>query len=361
MERVYNFSPGSSILPLPVLEQAQRELVSYGNTGTSVMEMSHRTPAYEAIIKGAEKSLRDIMGISDDYAVLFLQGGASLQFAMVPMNLLPAGGVADYADTGFFAAKAMAEAKKFGSANAVVSSKADNYAYVPEMTQSMLTPGAAYLHITTNNTIFGTHYPKLPSIGDVPLVADMSSNILGEEYDVNQFGLVYAGAQKNMGPAGLTVVIVRKDLLGKAGANVPVMMDYKVMAENESMYNTPPCWSIYVAGLVFEWVKTMGGVKSLEAINKEKAGLVYDVLGNSKMFKGTARPDCRSIMNVTFTLPDEESTGAFVKLCASHGLVNLKGHRAVGGIRASMYNAMPLEGAKALVNLMKEFEAKGGK
>lgn len=360
MERVYNFSAGPSMLPLPVLERAQRDLVNYPGAGMSVMEMSHRSAAYEDIIHRTEASLRAIMDIPEEYAVLFLQGGASTQFAMVPLNLMAEGGSADYAVTGQFAGKAATEAKKFGTVNVVASSKEDNFTYVPRITADMLTPGASYLHITTNNTIFGTTYPELPEAAGMPLVADMSSNILGQVYDVRDFGLIYAGAQKNMGPSGLTVVIVRKDLLGHAQSIAPTMLDYAIHAKNESMYNTPPCWSIYIAGLVYDWVRDMGGVAELEKLNRKKAGLLYEVLDASKLFHGAARADCRSIMNVTFTLPTEDLTKAFLAETVAAGMTNLKGHRAVGGIRASIYNAMPIEGVEKLADLMRKFEAANG-
>nr|MDD6335582.1 3-phosphoserine/phosphohydroxythreonine transaminase [bacterium] len=358
MDRIFNFSAGPSMLPLPVLEKAQRDLINYHGSGMSVMEMSHRSPVYEEIIARAEATLRDIMDIPKEWAVLFLQGGASTQFAMVPLNLMPQGGSADYAQTGMFAAKAAQEAAKFGTINIISSSKADNYTHIPAIGPRDVTPGASYVHITTNNTIFGTTYPTLPETGGVPLVADMSSNILGQVYDVRKFGLIYAGAQKNMGPAGLTVVIIRRDLLGHAQPICPTMLDYKTHADSQSMYNTPPCWSIYVAGLVFEWIKEMGGVAAIEKQNREKAALLYDVLDQSNLFTAAARRDCRSIMNVTFTLPSQQLTDAFLKEAKAAGLVNLKGHRAVGGIRASIYNAMPVEGVQALAALMQRFEAR---
>lgn len=356
MSRIYNFSAGPSMLPVSVLEQAAKDLVDYQGTGMSVMEMSHRTPVYEDILSRSERSLRSCMGIPDEYAVLFMQGGATMQFSAVPLNLMPEGGCADYTQTGQFSSKAAAEAKKYGTVNIVASSKADNYTHIPDITPDMLTPGASYLHITTNNTIFGTTYPRLPETGGIPLVADMSSNILGQVYDVKDFGLIYAGAQKNMGPAGMAVVIVRRDLLGHFRAGAPVLLDYQLMADNDSMYNTPPCWTIYMAGLVYDWVLKMGGVAEMEKINRHKAGLLYDMIDNSSLYTGAAQRPYRSIMNVTFTLPSDELTREFLQGAQQQGLVNLKGHRSVGGIRASIYNAMPVEGVEALISYMKAFE-----
>ena len=356
MERVYNFSPGPAILPLPVLEKAQKELVNYGTAGMSVMEMSHRSAPYEEIQKRAEETLRRLMGIPANYQVLFLQGGATTQFSAVPLNLMKTG-KADYVDSGNFASNAIAEAKRFGQVNVVASSKAINYVRVPELDSAKFDPQADYFHITTNNTIYGTHYNALPETGAVPLVADMSSNILGEVYDASRFGLIYAGAQKNMGISGLTVVIVREDLIGHARPETPVMLNYQTHAKSQSLYNTPPCFSVYMAGLVFEWLEALGGVAEMQKINQAKAGLLYDFLDNSRLFKGTAEKPWRSIMNVTYVLPNDELTDEFVKFCKARGLVNIKGHRLVGGIRASIYNAMPVEGVQALVAAMKEFEA----
>jgi len=356
MSRVYNFSAGPSMLPESVLKQAQADLPNYQGLGLGVMEMSHRSAPFQDIVNRAEASLRKLMNIPDDYAVLFLQGGASTQFAMVPLNLMTTG-KADYVDTGSFANKAATEAKKYGTVNVVASSKADKYTHLPVITPDMFNADADYVHITTNNTIYGTQYNTLPDTGNVPLVADMSSNILGKEYDVTKFGLIYAGAQKNIGPAGVTVVIVRKDLAGKARDICPTMLDYAVHIKDGSLYNTPCCWSIYMAGLVFDWLLDFGGVKAIQQQNEAKAALVYDYLENSSLFRAVADKADRSIMNATFVLNKEELTGDFVKFAAGKGLVNLKGHRSVGGIRASMYNALPLEGAQALVACMKEFEA----
>ena len=353
MARVYNFSPGPSALPLPVLEKVQAALTEYGTTGMSVMEMSHRSPMYLEIIHDTEERLRALMHIPDTYAVLFLHGGATAQFASVPMNLM-AKGRADYIDSGNFAHGAAGEAAKYGQVNIVASSREDTYTYIPDW-KGKLNPDADYLHITTNNTIYGTHYIELPQ-GNAPLVADMSSNILGEVYDINQFGVVYAGAQKNIGPAGLCVLIVKKDLLGKASPICPKVLNWATQAENGSMLNTPNTFAIYVAGLCMEWLQAQGGVEGIEKVNREKAALLYDFLDNSKLFKATAQKEFRSIMNVTFVTGDKEKDAAFVKFASQQGLVNLKGHRSVGGMRASIYNAMPIEGVKALVDTMKAFE-----
>lgn len=358
MERIFNFAAGPSMLPLEVLEEAQRDLISYKGCGMSVMEMSHRSKQYQAIFDETEATLRRIMNISDDYAVMFLQGGASLQFSMIPMNLMPKGGTANYCETGVFAKKAAAEAKKWGNVVTITSGKDNNYSSIPHLTDDLVTDDASYVHITQNNTIFGTTYHYTPDIKKCPLVADMSSVILGEEFDVNKYGLIYAGAQKNMAPAGMTLVIVKKDLLGNAPADIPSMLDYKLMADNGSMYNTPPCWTIYMAGLVYKWVEKIGGVKALEKRNKEKSALLYDAIDSSKLFTAAAAPESRSYMNVTFTLPTDELTAEFLDFVKDRNMTNLKGHRAVGGMRASIYNAMPIEGVQALVNAIKEFEAK---
>ncbi|MBQ9264210.1 MAG: 3-phosphoserine/phosphohydroxythreonine transaminase [Clostridia bacterium] len=354
MARVYNFSPGPSALPLPVLEKVKAALPEYADTGMSVMEMSHRSAMYLDIIHDAEARLRALMHIPDTYAVLFLHGGATAQFASIPMNLM-VNGVADYIDSGNFAHGAAGEAVKYGKVSIVASSRADNYTYIPDW-KGKLTPGADYLHITTNNTIYGTHFIELPE-GDAPLVADMSSNILGEVYDIEKFGVVYAGAQKNIGPAGLCVLIVRKDLLGHALPICPKVFNWATQADNESMLNTPNTFAIYVAGLCMEWLQNQGGVEGIAKVNQEKAALIYDFLDNSKVFKGTAQKEFRSVMNVTFVTGDKEKDAAFVKFAAAQGLVNLKGHRSVGGMRASIYNAMPIEGVKRLVDVMKAFEA----
>jgi len=361
MARVYNFSAGPSMLPEPVLKKAAAEMVEYPGSGQSVMEMSHRSPEYQAIITGAESGLREIMNVPANYKVLFLQGGASMQFAMVPLNLFGIAPRADFVHTGTWSKKAIAEARRYGTVRTVASSEDKNFSYIPKLDKSMFDTSAAYVHITTNNTIEGTRYRALPDTGTVPLVADMSSNILGEVYDVSKFGLIYAGAQKNIAPAGVTVVIVREDLLGKALPVAPTMLNYKVHADEKSLYNTPPCYCIYMAKLVFEWIKGLGGVAAVQTINEQKAAMIYDFLDNSALFRGTGEKEHRSIMNIPFALPSEESDKQFVKEATAAGLVNLKGHRSVGGMRASIYNAMPVEGVKKLVEFMKNFELKNKK
>ena len=345
------------MMPLEVLEDAQENLVNYKGCGSSVMEMSHRSKTYEAIIQDAEATLRRIMNISDEYYVLFLQGGASLQFSMIPMNLVGRGDTTAYAVTGQFSKKAYNEAKRWCNAVAITDGKATNYAEIPEITPDMVPADAKYVHICGNNTIFGTTYNTLPDVGDKMLICDLSSTILGKEFDVNRFGLVYAGAQKNMGIAGLTVVIIRKDLVREdIDPIVPSMLRYDLMAKNGSMYNTPPAFAIYMAGLMFSWVEKMGGVKELEKINRKKSSLLYDYLDASSMFTPVAAKKDRSLMNVTFRLPDEDLTAAFIKMCTGRGMINVKGHRSVGGCRASIYNAMPVEGVEKLVQCMTDFE-----
>ncbi len=356
MSRVYNFSAGPSMLPVEVLERAQKEMLEYGDSGQSVMEMSHRSAEYKEIIDKAEATLREIMNIPDNYKVMFLQGGASTQFAMVPMNLGNKTKTADYITTGQWAKKALAEAKHFVTANEIASSADKTFSYIPEVDKSMLTPGADYVHITYNNTIYGTHYNTMPDFGDAVVVADMSSSILSEEVDIDKFGLIYAGAQKNMGPAGVTVVIMRDDLIGDAMDITPTMLKYDTHSENGSMYNTPPTYGIYICGLVYEWIKDMGGVKVMHEKNVKKAEILYDFLDNSKMFKGTVVPKDRSLMNVPFVTDSDDLNAKFIKEAKAAGFVNLKGHRTVGGMRASIYNAMPYEGVKALVDFMAKFE-----
>lgn len=358
MARVFNFSAGPGILPEEVLKQAASEMLDYKGSGMSVMEMSHRSSWYDEIQKKAASDLREIMNIPDNYKVLFLQGGAHLQFAMVPLNLKK-NGKADYLVAGQWGKKAAAEAKKFISVNVIASSEDKKFTYIPKIDKSLLSSDADYYHITTNNTVYGTRIRDrdIVRLDPVPLVADMSSNILSEVYDVSRFGLIYAGAQKNMGPAGVTVVIIREDLVKETDASVPTMLQYKTHADKDSLYNTPPCYNIYVCGLVFEWVKRCGGVKAIQKINEEKAKLLYDFIDDSKLFKGTVEKYDRSMMNVNFVTGNEELDKKFVKEAAQRGLVNLKGYRTVGGMRASLYNAMPVEGVKALVGFMKGFEA----
>ena len=355
MERVFNFSAGPSMLPLPVLERAAAEMVNYGTSGMSVAEMSHRSPDFEPIIAAAEANLRKLMNIPDNYAVLFLQGGASTQFAAVPLNLLGEGGKADYIVSGQFSGKAYTEAQKYGDIALVATSKADGFSYVPATTRESFRPDASYVHICYNNTIFGTKYNYIPDTGDIPLVADMSSCIISEPVDVTKFGVIYAGAQKNMAPAGLTLVIVRRDLLGKARPECPTMLDWNVMAENGSMYNTPPCYTIYMANLVYEWILSLGGLEKMQEMNQKKAALLYDYLDSQDYYIAPVRPDCRSMMNVTFVTGDADLDKKFASDAAKAGMKNLKGHRSVGGMRASIYNAMPYEGVEALVAFMKEF------
>lgn len=356
MERVYNFSAGPSMLPLEVLEKAQKEFVSYGNSGMSVMEMSHRSKDFEEIIQNAEKLLRELMNIPENYKVLFLQGGGSTQFAMIPLNLMKKNKKADFVKTGQWSKKAIEEAKRYGEVNVLASSEDKVFSYIPQLDPAKFSKDADYFYITMNNTIYGTRYTKYPETGNVPLVGDMSSSILSETVDVSKFGLIFAGAQKNLGPAGLTIVIIREDLIGNAMDITPTMLNYETHAKNDSLYNTPPTYSIYFAGRVFEWVKEKGGVGAMQKINEEKAGILYDFLDNSSLFKGTVVKKDRSLMNVPFVLPNDELNDKFIKEAKSKGFVNLKGHRTVGGMRASIYNAMPVEGVKALVELMKKFE-----
>ncbi|HPG40020.1 MAG TPA: 3-phosphoserine/phosphohydroxythreonine transaminase [bacterium] len=356
MGRVYNFSAGPAILPESVLKKAAAEIMDYQGTGMSVMEMSHRSKPYEAINDAAEALLRELMGIPDNYQVIFMQGGASSQFAMVPLNLFHKSNKADYVNTGEWSKKAIAEAKKYGAVRVVASSEDKMFSYIPRLNKSMFDQEADYAYIVTNNTIFGTLYPELPDVGKLPLVADMSSNFLSQVYDVSKFALIFAGAQKNVGPAGVTVVIIRNDMLGHAKDITPTMFNYKIQADAKSLYNTPPCYTIYIAKLVFEWLKEMGGIPVIEKINREKAAILYNFLDNSTLFKGTVNPQDRSLMNVPFVLPSEELNENFIKEATQNGFVQLKGHRSVGGMRASIYNAMPIEGVKKLVEFMKKFE-----
>ena len=358
MNRVYNFSAGPSMLPMPVLEKAASELVCYGSSGMSVMEMSHRSPDYEAIITDAEAMLRKLMNIPDHYKVLFLQGGASTQFAAVPLNLIKRTGKADYVVSGQFSGKAFKEAQKLGyDVKCVATTKDDNFDHIPELTRDMFRPDAAYVHICYNNTIYGTKYPEVPDTGDIPLVADMSSCILSEPVDVSRFGVIYAGAQKNMAPAGMTLVIVRDDLLDYAEEKMPTMLEWKIMAENGSMYNTPPCYTIYVAKLVYEWLLSIGGLEAMQKMNAEKAALLYDYLDNQDYYIAPVKKGSRSMMNVTFVTGDADLDKKFASEASAQGLKNLKGHRSVGGMRASIYNAMPKAGVEALIEFMKAFAA----
>ncbi|SDN16260.1 phosphoserine aminotransferase apoenzyme [Acetanaerobacterium elongatum] len=355
--RVYNFSAGPSMLPESVLAKAASEMLDYNGSGQSVMEMSHRSRVYEEIINGCESVLREVLSIPDNYKVLFLQGGASSQFSMIPLNLMNGSGKADFVISGMWAKKAYAEASRYGSCKAVASSADKTFTYIPKLDPDTFTKDADYFHICHNNTIYGTRFTELPDTGNVPLVADMSSDILSAPIDVSKFGLIYAGAQKNMGPAGLTVVIIREDLIGHARDITPTMMDYKIHAENGSMYNTPPCYSIYICKLVLEWLRDeIGGLEKMKELNERKAGILYSFLDSSSMFKGTVEKADRSLMNIPFVTGNEELDKKFCKQSEAAGFVNLKGHRSVGGMRASIYNAMPEQGLKDLVAFMKKFE-----
>ncbi|MBQ8685502.1 MAG: 3-phosphoserine/phosphohydroxythreonine transaminase [Clostridia bacterium] len=355
MERVYNFSAGPSMLPETVLKKAAEEMLCYGDSGMSVMEMSHRSPVYEKIISDAEGLLRTVMAIPDNYKVLFLQGGASTQFAAVPLNLLAKSKKADYILSGQFSTKAYKEAQKYGDIAVAASSKDANFSFVPRTDENSFRADADYVHICFNNTIYGTKFPYIPDTGDIPLVADMSSCILSEPIDVSRFGMIYAGAQKNMSAAGLTVVIVREDLLGNAREDTPTMLDYKVMADNGSMYNTPPCYCIYIAKLVYEWILSLGGLEKMKELNAKKAKLLYDYLDSQDYYAAPVEKESRSMMNVTFVTGDADLDKKFAAEASAAGLKNLKGHRSVGGMRASIYNAMPYEGVEKLVAFMKEF------
>ncbi|MBR3539742.1 MAG: 3-phosphoserine/phosphohydroxythreonine transaminase [Eubacterium sp.] len=358
MARVYNFSAGPSVLPEVVLKQAAEEMMDYKGSGMSVMEMSHRSKVYDNIIKEAEKDLRDLMEIPDNYKVLFLQGGASQQFAAVPMNLMK-NGVADYIITGQWAKKAYQEGKKYGKAVAVASSEDKTFSYIPDCSDLPIDEDADYVYICHNNTIYGTAFHELPNTKGKILVADMSSDILSQPVNVSDYGLIYFGVQKNVGPAGVVVVIIREDLIrDDLPEFVPTMLKYKTQADAESLYNTPPCYGIYICGLVFKWVKDMGGLKAMKAHNEKKAKILYDFLDQSKLFRGTVEKKDRSLMNVPFVTGNDELDAKFVKEATAAGFVNLKGHRSVGGMRASIYNAMPIEGVEKLVAFMKDFEEK---
>lgn len=356
--RVYNFSAGPAQLPVSVLERAQEELLSYQEKGMSVMEMSHRSSDFKKIIERTEELIRELMEISETYRVLFIQGGASLQFSMVPLNLLKDGGHAYYVNTGSWSKKALSEAKKIGEAKILASSDDQNFTYIPELDLQQINEQTDYVHITTNNTIEGTRFTKFPNTGHVPLVADASSNILSEQWDVSKFGLIYAGAQKNLGISGLTIVIIREDLIGHAKADIPTMLNYETYTKNNSLYNTPPTFAIYITMLLMEWLKEQGGVAAIEERNKEKANLLYKAIEDSKLFYSNVKREDRSLMNIPFMTDSDELNKLFVKEAEQEGLHQLKGHRSVGGMRASIYNAMPIEGVKALVDFMNEFERK---
>ena len=360
-ERAYNFSAGPSMLPLNVIQDAAANLANYKGCGESVMEMSHRSAEFKGILEDAEKNLRDILKIPDRYKVMFIQGGGTVQFAMVPLNLLRKSGKADYIISGTWAKKAAKEAQKFGDIKIVASSEEATFSYIPEVKKEDFRPDADYVHITFNNTIYGTHYPYIPDTGDIPLVADMSSCILSEEIDVSRFGLIYAGVQKNIAPAGIAIVIMREDLIGFAGEKVPTYLDYKVHADNGSTYNTPNCFAIYIAGEVFKHIQNMGGIAKLHEKNVEKAKKLYDFIDSSSLYQCPVREQDRSLMNVVFVTGDAELDKKFVAEARQNNMHNLNGHRSIGGMRASIYNAMPMEGVDALIAFMKKFQEENKK
>jgi len=363
VHRVHNFAAGPAVLPMPVLEEIQRDLIALPGIGMSILEISHRSKTFESILKQADADIRTLGNVPSNYQVLFLQGGASTQFSMVPMNLLAAGSTADYIDTGSWAEKAIKEAKKVGAVSVAATTKADSYARIPAQSELKLTPGAAYVHITSNNTIEGTEWKTLPDVGGAPLVNDTSSDMFSRPIDVARHALIYAGAQKNMGPAGVTVVIIRDDMLQRSAEKkptLPTMLNYAVHAENGSLYNTPPAFAVYALGLVMKWLIGQGGLAAIAKVNERKAAKLYAEIDRTGFYRGTAQKDSRSLMNVTFRLATEELESAFVKEATAAGLDGLKGHRAVGGMRASIYNAFPEAGVDALVSFMKEFERKRG-
>lgn len=356
MSRVYNFSAGPSMLPLEVLEKAQAELLDYKGSGQSVMEMSHRSKVFDDIIKEAESLFRELMNIPDNYKVLFLQGGASTQFAAIPLNFMQKNKKADYIITGVWAKKAFQEAQKYGTPRAVASSADKTFSYIPKVSKEDIDPEADYVYYCMNNTIYGTKFPYIPETGNVPLIADISSCFLSEPLDVTKFAMVYGGAQKNVAPAGLVVAIIREDMLGNAADITPTMLNYKIQADADSLYNTPPCFTIYMCKLVLEWIKEQGGLEAIKANNVKKAGILYDFLDNSKLFKSVIPVEDRSLMNIPFITGNEELDAKFVKEATAAGFINIKGHRTTGGMRASCYNAMPIEGVEKLVEFTKEFE-----
>jgi phosphoserine aminotransferase len=358
--RVFNFSAGPAVLPLPVLEEAQRDLVALPGVGMSVMEISHRSKAFEDLLGKAKDDIRALANVPANYKILMLQGGASLQFTMVPMNLLGPGATADYIDSGSWADKAIKEARKVGHVNVAATTKGDNYSRLPDAGELKLTPGAAYVHMTGNNTIEGTQWKSLPDVGDAPLVNDTSSEMFSGPIDVARHALIYAGAQKNLGPSGVTLVIIREDLLTRSADTLPTMLNYKVHAENDSLYNTPSTFGIYILGLTMKWLRSQGGLEAVAKVNQRKAGKLYAEIDRTGFYRGTARQQDRSLMNVTFRLPTEELEKTFVKESTAAGFDGLKGHRSVGGMRASIYNAFPEEGIDALVSFMREFERKHG-
>ena len=360
MNRIFKFSAGPAVLPVPVLEEAQRNLVELPGVGMSVLEISHRSKTFEDILARTEADLRALGNVPVNYKVLFLQGGASMQFSMVPLNLLTPGGTADYLVTGAWAQKAVKEAQRVGTVNIAATTESDNFSRLPKPEEIKLTPGAAYVHMTTNNTLFGTEWPAEPAVGDAPLVADTSSDMFSRPIDVSKYGLIYAGAQKNLGPSGVTLVIIREDLLARSQKSLHTMFNYAVHAENGSMYNTPPCFGIYLMGLVMKWGLAQGGLDAINAANTRKASKLYAEIDRSGFYRGTADKASRSRMNITFRLPSEDLEKTFVKESTAAGLDGLKGHRSVGGMRASIYNAFPEAGIDALVAFMQEFEKKNG-
>ena len=359
-QRIFNFSAGPAVLPLPVLEEAQRDLVTLPGVGMSVLEISHRSKTFEGILAKTEADLRALGNVPANYKVLFLQGGASMQFSMVPLNLLTEGATADYIVTGGWAQKAVKEAKRVGNVHIAASTERENFNRIPRQDELQLTPGAAYVHMTTNNTLFGTEWTGEPEVGSVPLVADTSSDMFSRPIDVSKYGLIYAGAQKNLGPSGVTLVIIREDLLQRSSKSLHTMLNYATHAENGSMYNTPPCFGIYLMGLVMKWALAEGGLPAVAARNERKAAKLYGEIDRSGFYRGTAEKASRSRMNITFRLPSEELETKFVKESTAAGLDGLKGHRSVGGRRASIYNAFPEDGVDALVSFMQEFERKNG-
>jgi len=357
--RIFNFNAGPAALPLPVLEKAQKEFVDYQGEGLSVIEMSHRSKTFDGIIKDTERLMKEVMGIPDGYKVVFMQGGATLQFAAIPLNLLPDGSSADYVNTGSWSKKAIQEAEKLGKTVKVIASSEDkNFSYIPK--DINISADASYVHVTSNNTIAGTQFSNFPDTGSVPLICDMSSDINCRKTDVSQFALIYAGAQKNMGPSGVTVLIMREDLLEKSPANIPTMTSYKINGGKDSLYNTPPTFSIYMIKLVMEWMQEIGGIEAIEKINRQKAGLLYNAMDSSDFYRGTVEKDSRSLMNVTYRLPNEELEKKFVAEALENKMIGLKGHRSVGGIRASIYNAVPLAAVENLVAFMEKFERNNG-
>jgi phosphoserine aminotransferase len=358
--RIFNFAAGPAVLPRPVLEEAQRDLLALPGVGMSVMEISHRSKTFEDILHRAIDEVRALAGIPANYKVLLLQGGASLQFSMVPMNLLTPGAIADYIVTGGWAQKAVKEAKKVGKTNVAWTEGGEVFTRIPRQEELKLTPGAAYVHMTSNNTLFGTQWKSLPDVGDAPLVNDTSSDMFSRPIDISRHALIYAGAQKNLGPSGVTLVIIREDLLTRSSDSLPSMLNYKVQADNDSLYNTPPTFGVYVLGLTMKWLRGIGGLQAIARINERKAATLYAEIDRTGFYRGTAQKDSRSLMNVTFRLPSEELEKLFVKETTAAGLDGLKGHRSVGGIRASIYNAFPEEGVDALVQFMREFERRQG-